>query len=414
LSAFVDGYFALNFGMPKPQGDGNAYRAFDRNNGFGLSWAGLDVAYSAEQVGATVSLRFGPSASVLAGGTDTQNSFQFVKQAFATWRPGGGNFTLDFGKFDTIYGVEVADSQKNINYTRGLLDTLAQPHHHTGIRVGFSMDGFFATAMIVNGWNESIDKNLGKGLGLNAGYALKRRDGTGNLLVAKVGYLLSPESQDYANRACPPTNAGVPTVWSPSARNCVPSAQGDPNFIEDRGETNSTNLRHFLDFALLFTPSDRVLVTLNGNYGRDDVVVRHLEIAPETRVANWYGVGLAGRYRFDDVWGAGLRLEYLGDPDHHLCNQQRFPLGVTGLCEAAGIFPISVVQAEASNPTFSGVGQSFSMMSGTLTLEAAPVDHLLVRLDGRLDAANADVFPMTNEQRASQVTATLGVVATTD
>jgi hypothetical protein len=53
-------------------------------------------------------------------------------------------------------------------------------------------------------------------------------------------------------------------------------------------------------------------------------------------------------------------------------------------------------------------------VSGTATIEAAPVDHLVLRLDGRFDHANADVFTGTNEQGAWQVTTTLGVVATTD
>jgi hypothetical protein len=52
--------------------------------------------------------------------------------------------------------------------------------------------------------------------------------------------------------------------------------------------------------------------------------------------------------------------------------------------------------------------------SATLTLEAAPVDHLLLRLDGRVDGANADVFPATNEVSSTQFTTTFGVVASTD
>ena len=39
----------------------------------------------------------------------------------------GSPITLDFGKFDTIYGAEVAESQDNINYTRGVLYWFGQP-----------------------------------------------------------------------------------------------------------------------------------------------------------------------------------------------------------------------------------------------------------------------------------------------
>jgi hypothetical protein len=421
----VDGYLSVNFDGGKPQNDGNSFRAFDRNNGFSLSWAALDIGYSAEQVGATINLRFGPSASVLAGRpsdpalaatSDTDNGLQFVKQAFATWRPGGGHFTLDFGKFDTIYGTEVADSQKNLNYTRGLLYTLAQPHHHTGLRAGFSMDGFTATVMIVNGWNEAIDKNLGKGLGLGVGYSLKRADGSGNLFTAKLGYLLSPESLDYATRACAPGE-----MWVPTEATCRPAQsfpQGSPNFIEDRGGTNGSSLRHFLDLALLFEPIDSVLVTLNGDYGHD-VHTDQLDPGPNdaglidnTTTADWFGVSLAGRYRFLDMWGVAVRGEYLSDPEHFLCNAQRARFGTAGLCRAAGIVPIS--EAEQLGQNLTAIGQGFAISSFTLTLEALPVDHLVIRLDGRYDTANADVFVGTNEQRADQITTTLGVVATTD
>lgn len=423
----MDAYFSFNFDTGKPQNDGNAFRAFDRNNGFALNWAGVDIGYSAEQVGATINLRFGPSASVLAGNpsdptlattSDTNNGLQFVKQAFATWRPGGGHFAFDFGKFDTIYGVEVADSQKNINYTRGLLYTLAQPHHHTGLRAGFTWEGFTATLMIVNGWNEAIDKNLGKGFGLGVGYSLKRADNSGNLLTAKLGYLVSPESLDYAVRACGPGD-----VWVAAEGACRPAQnplQGSPQFVEDRGGTNS-NVRHFLDLAVLFEPIDPLLVTFNADYGHDthteqfDPGINDTGTVDETTTADWFGLALAGRYRFGDLWGIGLRGEYLADPDHYLCNAQRAPFGIAGLCQAAGIVPTNLAnQLIESGASTDIIGQGFSLLSGTLTLEALPVDHLIIRLDTRIDHANADVFVGTNEQQADQFTTTLGVVATTD
>jgi hypothetical protein len=115
------------------------------------------------------------------------------------------------------------------------------------------------------------------------------------------------------------------------------------------------------------------------------------------------------------VWGIGLRAEYLADPDHYLCNAARAPFGIAGLCQAAGIVPTSIAQQIVDSGAQTDViGQGFSLLSGTLTLEALPVEHLIIRLDTRIDHANADVFVGTNEQQAGQVTATLGVVATTD
>lgn len=407
LSAFVDAYASLNFNMGKPQSDANAFRAFDRSNGFSLSWAGLDVGYSSEEVGATVALRFGPSTKVLSG-QDANDGLQFVKQAYATWRPGAGHFSFDFGKFDTIYGVEVADSQKNINYTRGLLYTLAQPHFHTGLRASFADQGFSVSALVVNGWNDSIDKNLGKGLGLDVGYAIKRSDNSGNLLTVKLGYLMSPESLDYyPNQRCPQGQVLVPP--GDACDTVQPTPQGSEIFTVDRGETNKTSLRHFLDLVLLLEPIDPLLVTLNVDYGHDDHVDQ-TEQGTSGRTGNWIGLALAGRYRFSDVFALGLRGEYLNDENGFLCDSTErvtwFNSGVPslrGACSAA-------LAATPADQLPSGVG----FASGTATIEVSPVDHLLLRLDGRFDHASEQVFPIIHTNTNSQFTTTLGIVAMTD
>ncbi|MBM4363860.1 MAG: outer membrane beta-barrel protein, partial [Deltaproteobacteria bacterium] len=54
------------------------------------------------------------------------------------------------------------------------------------------------------------------------------------------------------------------------------------------------------------------------------------------------------------------------------------------------------------------------LLSGTGTVDVEPTRHLLVRLEGRYDASSERVFPLLNTARDSQVTATLGVVASTD
>ena len=103
------------------------------SNGFGLAWVGFDAGLrAATRRAAMVSLRFGPSADRPRRRDDANSGLEYVKQAYASWKPVVPSCTLDFGKFDTIVGAEVADSQDDFNYTRGLLYTLAQPHFHTG------------------------------------------------------------------------------------------------------------------------------------------------------------------------------------------------------------------------------------------------------------------------------------------
>src|SRR6185503_10920251 len=120
------------------------------------------------------------------------------------------------------------------------------------------------------------------------------------------------------------------------------------------------------------------LVTLNGDFGHD-THTEQLDVGPNATTADWFGLSLAGRYRFGEMWGIGLRGEYLADPDHFLCNAARAPVGMAGLCYAAGIVPISVAEDMVQSGTLNVIGQGFALLSGTLTLEALPVDHLVIR-----------------------------------
>src|SRR4051812_40828957 len=219
VRVFADSYFSLNYNAPKPQSSGNGViRAFDTSNGFAVAWAGLDISHAAEPIGGTVSLRFGPSAqrynSSCIGKCDADYGLQNLKQAFASFRPGGKDspITLDFGKFDTIYGAEVADSQDNLNYTRGVLYWLGQPAFHTGLRANWeATKNLRARALVVNGWNNTIDNNTGKSFGAQLTAHAPRND-THDWVSASLGYLGGPERDDTVNVQCP---AG--TVFDPSS-----------------------------------------------------------------------------------------------------------------------------------------------------------------------------------------------------
>ncbi|MFC1642444.1 porin, partial [Myxococcota bacterium] len=139
---WVDAYASLDTNLPRPLQVGNEFRAYDQGTGFSLSWAGVDVGYEPAPVGGRVGLRLGPTAhrvadSCLSNVTPCDSDvvgLALLKQAYVAWEPVSG-LSLEFGKFDTPYGVEVAESQDNANYTRGVLYWLGQPLFHTGLRV---------------------------------------------------------------------------------------------------------------------------------------------------------------------------------------------------------------------------------------------------------------------------------------
>lgn len=394
LSAFVDGYASLNYNFPKPAGGANATtRPYDTDTGFSLAWAGLDVSYPTEPVGGTVSLRWGPAADTYAGGEP--GSLVPLKQAFASWKPGGtdSGLTLDFGKFDTVYGAELAESQANFNYTRGVVYWYARPAFHTGLRAGWEVsDSVVMRALAVNGWNNTIDSNVGKSFGLQLGWTPSDHFGV------LVGWLGGPEQADSFEVDC-----AAGTAYDPASEGCG-SAPNTPagSYRVDRGGANDLDAwRHLVDAVVTWNPSDALGFVVNVDYGWEGI--RQTTLNSETDKLTWLGVMAAGRYAFDATWAVALRGEYFkafgdeGDDGQPKLDAGYYPFGVPDL----------------------------SMATATLTLEVKPTDSLIIRLENRgdfaLDAhasAGDDatrIFPKKVRDTAdSQLTTTLGVVVTTN
>lgn len=392
LSAFVDGYASVNFLTPRPQSGRNRFRAFDTSNGFGLAWVGVNGRYGTDEVSGTLDLRFGPAATTLAK-ADAANGLSNVKQAYATWRPGGkdGLLTLDIGKFDSIYGVESAESQNNFNYTRGLVFWLVQPMFHTGLRASVDLNpNFWITGLVANGWNNSIDNNAGKTFGVQLSAAVPRGSDQASLLDVHLGYLTGPEQVDYGNVLyC--TGAGE--AYNPNTLACDTNYPGSSPYVQrDAGGANGFSaFRHLIDLAATLNPSDQLSLWVNADLGFEGVRQGSADqegVLGAFDSQSWWAVAAAGRYAFSPIWAGALRGEILGDAGGRV--------------------------TPGDDLYVNGVKDLF-LYSATLTLEAAPSPHLLVRLDGRLDGANEKVFPrLLRSYEQVQPTITLGVVAKTN
>lgn len=388
LSAFVDAYGALDFNFPKAPGQAraNPIRAYDNHAGFALNWVGLDVQKDPEPVGGTLSLRFGPGAQRLASAcvdADTCDSesalgLAFVKQAFASWKPLDG-LTFDLGKFDTIYGAEVADSQYNINYTRGALYWLGQPAYHTGLRVGIDAARSFNIKLLaVNGWNRTVDNNAGKTFGVQGTYRLPKTDGSDDdWLSVALGYLVGPEHGDTQVITCP-----VGQRFDRSS-GCVLS-QGSPgdSGVADLGSSNTKGLRHFLDLTAVATPTAALKLLLNASLGIDRA--RDPADITQFRSATWWGVMAGARYAMNEHFGLAGRIEHYADPDGY---------------------------------TSGFVGNDVVVRTGTLTLDYIPAQQMVVFLDGRADWASKQIFPKAvhdDALSATSVSVTLGAIVSTN
>ncbi len=262
---FVDaygGWQTAQAGTPVPFHRAYALNSpeFVNENGFSLSFAGLDVSYDGGQLGATASLRFGPSV-VLFHGNDPFFGIDNIVQAFVTWKPVDG-LALDLGQFGTIYGAEVAESWMNLNYTRGGLYYAMQPFWHTGLRASYDIsDAFTVKGMVVNGVNNISDATTDEGapsLGLQLAVTPSEAFGLA------VGGLISTDPED------------------------------DDNSFD-----------RFVDVVATLSLGDFSAIA-NFDYNMDVL---------EGENTSYWGASLAMGYAFTDMFGLAVRGEYLSDPD---------------------------------------------------------------------------------------------------
>lgn len=360
--AFVDAYGEINWNFPRPAfGQNNLHEYDQAGSGFALNWAGADLTYASDPIGGTISLRFGPGATIhnspglnLASGVapitgDDSYGLEYVRQAYATVKF-AGSFTLDAGKYDQPFGSEVPDSQLNMEYTRSLLYTLNQPLFFTGVRLDFAPTSALDVKLIAaNGWNNTISDNTGKTVG--GQISVKPIDQAQFYL----GYAGGPQQADFSE---------LPGLIPPGpAGNHIAGAD--------------SNWRHLVDFVADINPNSSLRFLLNGDYDT--------ETLPDgAGHAIWYGVNLAIHVVVADPFAITLRGEYFGDAHGSV-----------------------VAPAVGSGKT------STSVESGTLTLSYVIASHFSLMLDNRIDTANSAIFDTTHSTSKTQVTSTLGVIAST-
>jgi hypothetical protein len=276
LGAFVDAYAALRSDnnaakapvAPPPGGSPGLtgyypHEAYVQTDGFGLAFAGADLAYSGEEFGATISLRFGPGVVRFYGADQGPLGIDNITQAYLTWKPAMvKGLTLDLGQFGTPFGAEVAESWRNMNYSRGALYYAMQPFWHTGLKANYAINDMFAVnALVVNGVNTAFENNKSPSIGVQA--------------------LITPMDELFIA-------AGYLGALHP----------------RDDGEAASL-FDNFFDVVATLTLGDFKLVA-----NADINVYRQPGAADKE---NFWGVSLAPGYAITNWFGAAARVEYLSD-----------------------------------------------------------------------------------------------------
>jgi len=174
VSGFVDGYYGYNFNKPA-DGKAGPERIFDvRHNAFSFNLAEFSVEkkpVADSRAGFRLDFDFGPTADLVkAAEPGGAQILRNIGQAYVSYlAPVGKGWQFDFGEFVTPLGNEVIKTKDNWNYSRGLLFTLAIPFYHMGVRSTYSFnDSVTFSGYVVNGWNNIVDNNTKKTLGVQA------------------------------------------------------------------------------------------------------------------------------------------------------------------------------------------------------------------------------------------------------
>lgn len=172
LSGFVDFYYGYNFN--RPSGDAQL-RNFDTKHnqfGFNLAELALEKLSSREsRLGFRTDLDFGPTTEMVNAAEPGRPAIlKYIQQAYLSYLvPAGNGLQIDVGKFVTPHGAEVIETKDNWNYSRSLLFALAIPYYHFGVRATYPLnDKFTVAGYVVNGWNNVVENNHRKTVGVQA------------------------------------------------------------------------------------------------------------------------------------------------------------------------------------------------------------------------------------------------------
>ena len=268
LSGFVDTYYTYNFNTPsKPCATVgnvaifNCLHAFDvAHNSFSLNLAELALEKKPtieSRGGFRIDLDYGSAAGIAAGfdpgGTTI---YQNIQQAYISYLApmSSGVLQFDFGKFATPAGFEVMETRDNWNYSRGLLFVLAVPIYHMGMRAAYSPnDKVTVTGFLFNGWNNVVDNNGGKSVGVSV--------------------------------------TGKPSAALTIIQNYI----GGPEIGGNNGDW-----RHLADTILTYTVSPQVSVALNYDWAKE-------------LTSQWQGVAAYLKYQPKPWFAVTPRYEYFKD-----------------------------------------------------------------------------------------------------
>jgi hypothetical protein len=276
ISGFIDGYYSFNANRPTNAANGQVndlYNFNDKTDQFNLSAAKLTLNHDPDPVGAHIDFFYGRTNDLFNAvppNSSSADQLNYIEQAFLSLKPPKAKgFELDFGKFVTSAGAEVAEAKDNWNYSRSLLFSWAIPYYHFGARTSLPVSKTETIGLqVVNGWNNVSKSNGGATVGLTS--ALTKTKYTWDL-----NYYGGPEN--------PNTTSGF---------------------------------RNLIDTTLLLTPNAKFNAYLNYDYGQNrDSTPASGETPADHSLNHWQGAAIAAHGQASPKQALAGRFEYFNDPN---------------------------------------------------------------------------------------------------
>ena len=263
FGAFVDGYYAYDFGRPK-----NFDRLFTtqaaRHNEFNISLGYLEAKLTASRVRGRIALQAGTAVQSNYSNEPTNGSVsgpslsRFIQEALAGYAI-TPKVWIDGGIFLSWIGMESFISRDNLTYTRSLSADYT-PYYMSGVRTTWQPSPkMTALLAVVNGWQNISETNQDKGIG------------------ARVDYTPTPST----------------TI----------------SYYDFFGnEVGSGRLRALNGVGLRSSIRSSLTLQANFDYGTQDKV-------DDAGRSSWWSTGLTGKLQVAPTVGVSTRVERFHDPD---------------------------------------------------------------------------------------------------
>lgn len=267
FGAFVDGYYAWDFGRPR-----SLDRAYTtqpaRHNEFNVNLAYVEAVLSGTRVRGRLAVQFGTSVQANYAGEPRVGRYsgdelaRHLQEAVVGVRL-SPTLWLDGGIYLSHIGSESWISRDNLTYTRSLIADYS-PYYQSGVKLTWQATPTLSAQLnVVNGWQVISESNAGKAIGGRVDWA------AGPTVTLSAYNLIGSETPDSVAR----------------------------------------QLRVFQGASIKLVPSDRVTMVGTFDFGSQDL---------GDKTGRWYGTSLIARVKATSTVALVGRVERYDDSDQVL------------------------------------------------------------------------------------------------